>query len=258
MHPSSLQNAAWLVALFLEVLVCALAILRGLFRRLPFFGTYLILLVVTEAVNWLTYHFSGMQSPRAFRIYWTTQAVLLVGRAVVMAEICRRVLGPYPGIWRLCRGFLVAIGAFLVVGAAIAAHRSGTDIAPIVLTADRGLELAVVGILLFALVFCRYYQIRVEPFIALVALGLGLYSAVQVANNTILSQWLGTYFHWWSQVRLISFEAALLIWFLALRKPLPETPKAPVLLDREAYAELEPQVNFRLRQLNARLSDMLK
>ena len=258
MHFGSLENLVWWSGLTLEVLVCLLALYRGLYRRLPLFTIYLALLLTAEASGWLTYHTLGRHSPAAFRIYWISQATLLLARGAAVAEICRRVLRPYPGIWKLCRGFLVAIGAFLVVAAAIAAHRSGTYIAPIVLTGDRGLELAVVGILLFALVFCRYYRVGVEPFVALIAFGLGVYSAVQVANNTILNQWLGTYFHWWSHVRLMSFEAAVLIWFLALLKPLPERQRAPALLSKETYQELQPQLNFRLRQLNARLSEMLK
>lgn len=258
MHFTPLENLAWWAGLSLEALVCLLALYRGLFRRLPLFTIYLTLLVISEAGGWLAYRFLGRESAATFKIYWILQAMLLLARGAVIAEICRRVLGPYPGIWKLCRGFLVAIGAFLVVAAAIAAHRSGTYITPIVLTAERGLELAIIGILLFALVFCRYYRIRVEPFVALIALGLGLYSAVQVANNTILNQWLSAYFNGWGQVRLFSFKLATLLWFLALRKPLPEAQKAPVLLDQETYNELEPQVSFRLRQLNARLSEMLK
>lgn len=258
MHLTSFGYLIYVTTVFLEVGVCVLALRRGLFHYLPFFTVYLVLLVAADALEWLVYHFLGMGSPDAFWMYWITQALLLVARAAVMAEVCWRVLGPYPGIWKLCRGFLIAIGGVLVASAIFAAGHSGTYIAPIVLTADRELELAIAGILIFALAFCRYYQVRIEYAVTLILLGLGLYSAVQVANNTILNQWLSAYFHWWSHVRLISFEAAALIWFLALLRPLPERRKAPLLLDREVYGELEPQVNFRLRQLNARLTEMLK
>lgn len=258
MYLSGAQDAGWLAGFFLELCVCALATLRGLFRRLPFFFGYLVLVVSTEAAIWLTYYFAGMQSLGAFWIYWTTQAVLLVARAAVIAEICRKILRPYPGIWKLCRGVLIAIGAILVTGAAVAARHSGAYIHSIILTADRGLELAIVGILLFAVAFSRYYRVRIEPFIALLALGLGSYSAVQIANNTILNEWLGSYFRWWNQVHALSFNIATLIWLAALWKPLPEPQKAPVLLDQESYDNLQPQVNFRLRQLNARLTEMLR
>lgn len=258
MHFGPLENFAWWAGLSLEVVVCALALYRGLFRREPFFTTYLVLLVASEAIIWLTYYFTGWQSTGAFATYWSLQAILLLARGAVLAELCRCVLGPYTGVWRFSRSVLTGIAGVLVVAAAIAAHQAGNHIGPFIRTADRGLELAIVGVLLFALAFCRYYRIRIDRVVVMVALGLGFYSAVQVANNTILSAWLKTYFNWWNQVRALSFNVATFLWLVALWRPLPEAQPAPVLLDQETYDELSPQLSFRLRQLNARLSEMLK
>jgi hypothetical protein len=91
-----------------------------------------------------------------------------------------------------------------------------------------------------------------------VALGLGLYSAIQVANNTFLNHWLAHYLRHWEIVRVQGFNIVLVVWLVALWRPLPAPDAAPVLLGREDYTELTSQVSFRLRQLNARLEGMLK
>jgi hypothetical protein len=258
MHLGILDYVDWSATTFLGMLVCAVALRRDLFRRLPYFTTYLLLLISREVAWWVAYHLMDPLSRATLTLYWLMQAVLLVARGAAIAEICWRLLGPYPGIWKLSRGFLLLIAGALIAAAAVAAHRNGPKLAPVVLTAERGLELAVVGILLFGLAFCRHYGIRIEPPILLVALGLGLYSAIQVANNTFFQGPHSGSFVLWSAVRHFSFDLALVTWCVALWKPLPAPQPAPVLLEREVYNNIAPQVNSRLRELNSKLSEMLK
>jgi len=258
MHLSVLGYVDWGVGTAFEVFVCALAFRRGVFRQFPFFTIYLSLLVAREAIWFAAYHLLDPTSRAVFVLYWTMQAILLVARGAVVAEICWRVLAPYQGVWRLCRGFLVVIAGILIATAAVAAHRNGPKLSAMVVTAERGLELAVVAILVFALAFCRHYDLKVQAPVPLVALGLGLYSAIQVANNTFPHGLHGWHFVLWSAVRHVSFDLALVTWCVSLWKPLPAPQLAPVLLERGVYERIAPQVNTRLRELNSRLWEMLK
>jgi hypothetical protein len=125
--------------------------------------------------------------------------------------------------------------------------------------ADRGLELTVVGVLLFGLIFCRYYDIEIPRHWAWIAFGLGFCSAIQVANNTFLGDWHAQqHVLIWGALRRASFNIAILFWLVALWKPLPATAPAPVLLARGDCEFLAPQVSGRLRELNARLLEMWK
>ena len=92
----------------------------------------------------------------------------------------------------------------------------------------------------------------------MVALGLGLYSTVQVLNSTFLRELRVEYLGLGNLIRMVSFVAVLLIWLLALRKPLPTAAEAPILLPQHIYDEVAPQVNYRLRLLNQRLLEILK
>lgn len=263
MHLTSMEYLRWSAGAGLEVVVCFLVFRRGLARRLPTFAAYLALLLAAEAVYGLAQTAVGSGSRVLFPIYWATQAALITARAAVVFEICWQVLRPYQGIWILGRPILIGIGSILVVTAVYQAGQSKPWISAVVLTAERGLELAISGVLLFALAFCRYYGVEVEPPLKWIALGLGFYSFVQVANNSIMREWpLGLSSFWyasfWSWIRLSSFNMVSLLWLLALWKPLKALHPAPVLLDRETYDELSPQVTVRMRELNSRLLEMLK
>lgn len=256
MHLSLTDNVVWAVGAALETLLLLLALRRGLFRRFPIFTLYLALVVLSEPILWFVYG-KGQAHPRLiFVSYYSTQSFLLLTRGAVVAEVCRNLLSQYPGIWRVCRGCLLAIAVVLLACAAAVAYRTGAGTA--VATGERGLELVIVGVLLFAVAFCRYYGIVPDQVTALLALGLGLYSAVQVANNTLYFEWLLPYSALWQKVRQLSYPVVVFIWLLALRNPLPEARPAPALLDADVYDEFVPQVNMRLRELNARLLEILK
>src|SRR5712692_1811011 len=263
MRPALMQLTAsdhllWGLASFLELILCVLVVRRGLHRRLPFFTGYLVLLILCDALHWWIYHRWGYGSWPAWYFSWTAQGVMFVARGVVVVELCRSSLRAYRGIWALTWRLLAALALALIVHAGLSAAGNRSWIAPFVLTAERGLELAAVGILVLLLAVCRYYEIRLEPVQKMILLGLGFYSAIQVLNNSFMREWLTQYFHWWNGIRLASFQVALVIWLLALRKPLPAVAPAPALLPQEVYDELAPQVNFRLRLLNQRLLEMLK
>jgi hypothetical protein len=242
----------------LELVVCAYAFRRRLYLRLPLFTAYLTLLFLRNFVLWWFYLGPGYDSRAAFDYFWVTQGLLLAARGAAIGEIAWRVLHRYRGIWTLGLLVLLITAVSLLAHAGYSALGNRSWIAPFVLTAERGLELAAVGIVVSLFYFSRYYGIRLEPVEGMVALGLGIYSAVQVINISFMREWLTRYFHWWANIRVISFLVALAIWWLALRKPLPAERPAPELLSQEIYDGLAPQVSFRLRKLNETLLELLK
>src|SRR5487761_178767 len=256
---SLIDSVHWAATALIEVVVLALALRHKLFERLPVFTIYLGVLVANEAIMWLTYQLSGISSPTSFYVYWTMQAIQVSARAVVVYEICRVLLLPYVGVWKLWRPFLATVGLVLAVTAAVAPHPHLHSIFATTLMAERGFELTVVGILICGLIFCRYYDVRIDRHWTWIAFGLGFYSAVQVADNTFLSNWLThTHFPIWEALRNASFNIATIFWLVALWKPLPARRPAPVLLAHGEYDHLAPQMTVRLRELNTRLLEMWK
>jgi hypothetical protein len=258
MHLTGLAFLHWAVGFALEALICVLAIRREVLRRLPSFMMYIVLLLLNNLARGMPLKVFGLASPQYFWGYWVSEAVLVAARGALVVDITFRVLSPYRGVWRLCRRSLIALAAILGCAAAITSRGSAWYLPYLVLSIDRGLELSVVGILLFVLVFCRHYGVAVDRMIALIALGISLYSVVQVANNTFLIEAARDLFPWWTQVRLISYEVVLVVWLSALWKPLPSAQPTPQLLEPGVYALVSSQVSGCLRELNARLEEMLR
>lgn len=256
---SLFQSTQWAIGSLLEAVILFLAFRNGALKRLSFFTAYLGLLVASEIVRWLVFKVVGISARFSFDAYWTTQALLVLFRAAVVYEICRVLLSPYAGIWKLCRPLLIALGLVLAGSAAATSRQRVHPISATTLMAERGLEFTVVSILIFGLIFCRYYGVRIDRHLAWIALGLGFYSAVQVANNTFLGTWFTRGDDLiWRDLRLVSFNIATIFWLVALWKPLPARQPALVLLAPGEYDRLAPQMTLRLRELNTRLLEMWK
>ncbi len=263
MYPALMQLTAsdyvlWGLATFLELILCVLVVRRGLHRRLPFFTGYLVLLIVCDALHWWIYHRWGYGSWAGWYFSRTAQGVMFAARGLVVVELCRVSLRAYRGICALACRLLCAIALLLLVNATINARGHADHINAFVWAAERGLELAAAVVLLSLFLISRYYQIRIEHAPRVIAFGLCFYSLIQVLNNSFMAEWLAHYVPWWNGTRLASFQVALAIWLLALRRPLPSPAPAPALLPQEVYDELSPQMNYRLRVLNQRLLEILR
>lgn len=253
-----MSHIYWISGTLLEIGVLVLSVWRGIFRRLPLFGTYLALVVANELIASAFLSFFGLTSTAYFYFYWLAQALLITARGLAVYDVCRWPLRSYPGVWRFAKPFLIAVGVILIAGSVLAARASASRAESTILTAERGLEIAVIGILMLGLAFCRYYGIRTERYIGIIGLGLGFYSLAQIVNNTFLQQWLTSYFPVWKSLRHLSFSGATVCWLVALWKPLPAKQHVPILLTADEYKAFAPEVSLRLRQLNARLLEMWK
>lgn len=257
----SLTLMNWWLGFLLEVGVLCWALWRGLAKRLPFFVGYLSLLVANEIIMFGIYRIAGLHSRTYFYAWCLLQFLCITLRAVLVYEVCQNILSPFAGVWRLVSGLLFAIASVLGTGILIAARGAPHYITTAILKEEQGLELVVAGLLIAGLAFCRYYRVRVDGYLLWIALGLGFHSIFQVADNTFLQYWPN---HWlshfaiWEALRHFSFDIALMMWGIALWKPLPLRRVTPVLLNRGEYESWSPLVTMQLRKLNTRLLEMWK
>jgi hypothetical protein len=238
------------------ILFCLILIQRGAHRRLPLLGAYAAALLVMDALRHAARLKFGIDSFAYFDIYWAAQAVLMALRAGLVVEICLYILGPYRGIWKLCRDILFALAVILVVVALLVSRRDINQLLFFAMTLEQGLEFAIAGSLLSALLFCRFYGIAVDKFTGQIAAGLCIYSLVQVANNIYFTH--GLVGEWSMQeIRFSAFAVMQTVWISAIWKPIPAKQSAPALLGAAQYDAVSFQVIGRLRELNARLEELL-
>ncbi len=257
------QQWLWALQICGQIGLCYLIIRRSASKHLHFFIIYLVSDLARAAVIFGSYRLRGFSSWTSYVVVWSTQAVVVVARGMAVAETCKNCLREYKGIWALGWRILAGVGAVVVSYAAVvtlvAKNKSFlVAVARTVLAADRGLELALIAVLLSLLIFARYYRVPLGSPHKALAVGFCFFSCVFVLNNTILSVFLERYASVWSGIQMSAYFVVLVAWLRAFYKLVPVRSPVPVLIPQTLYQELAPRFNYRLRLLNDRLMGMLK
>ena len=255
---SPADYALWVAGTLLRLLLCSLLLRGKLYRKIPFFSAFVFLATVRSLSLWWIYHDPTLEPGMVFNFYWVTQLLNVTARGLAAAELCWLTLRAHRGVWALTWRLLAGVGIVLTAFAGAAAWQNTRWIDAVALRAERGLELAIAGLLLALVAVSRYYSIRMQATAKYIALGLGLHAAIQITNNSFMYAWVGSFFPWWNAFRVLSLDLALAIWCWGLRRPATVAAPETTLLEPKVYEALAPQVNYRLRELNDRLLEMLK
>src|ERR1700730_17266991 len=211
----SFERVLWGLSVCLKAALLAQLLYRRNHRIYPYFSAYVLLTLLHSFILFACYRFWGFDSPSAVNLAWSTQGLVIAARALAVAEICRRVMETYRGIWALTWRVLVAI-AGLVLLYSWAVARSGWQAA--ILNSGGVLELAIATVIVMMFLFAQHYEIEVGPTDRYLAIGFLLFSCFSVLNNTLLEGWLARYGTLWNLLGTLAFIASLLIWVWALRE----------------------------------------
>lgn len=216
------QTILWYSTFGLELVVCAVAIRKRLYAYLPIFTSYLVLLILRAIFIYIAYSFIGYRSRFAFYAYWISEGLLLSARAATIVELIWSACRWYAGLRVILKWILWIVTSLLLAQASLAAIAHASRIPPFVLTLEQSLELTAAIALIVLIAFSCLYDVPLHRFQTLLTSGLLFYSLVQVANNAISKYGMESHFHWWEGVRSTSFSVVLIIWLIALMKPLSE------------------------------------
>lgn len=217
---SFVQVGLWFTTFLLECVVCFLAFRRRLYLQLTVFSAYLAMLVLREVFLYWAYHAFGYSSRFVFYAFWLTQAIVLLLRAGSIAEIMWKASRAYPGFRRIA-GCLIALVSLLLVGRASWVVVHNVMNAPVlIIGVEHHVEFTAAVILFLLFVLWIRYDVPLRQHERLIALGLFAYSLIQEVNDVVAQHWVGLYFHWGDRIRVVCFMLVLIVWIVALRKPL--------------------------------------
>jgi hypothetical protein len=256
---SIIVGVIWAASVVTQLALCGILITLGHFRRLPFFTAYVCLNVAQSLLLYFVFRHYGNDSHVAAVVGWWSEAITLLARLFATVEILRLVLISYRGIWGLAWRLLAAtsIAALLCVSLL---SRGRPDLA--LMRADRGYHLMFAVAILSCLVLIRYYSIHVESVYKIVLVGFCFYSCVKILLDTVLYDLLyqqhsrNTFI--WQILVVTPYLIVVLVWGVALARPLPETRKQRVVLPTYVYQRISPEINRRLQIINRQLMDFWK
>jgi len=253
----TLRNIFW-AATTLSELVLIFYLIRGkLVRSHVWLFGYLCSTVLQSALGVITYSLlQDFRGALTRNIIWSSQAVVITMRFCAVCEMGRRILAGYSGIWALARRLLLIVAAVVLAYTAIFSDKS---FSMMILTVDRGAELAIASFIVGLLLFARYYMLEINPLDRALSIGFCLYSCFYVINDSLLEKWMEPYVGFWGFMDIITFLACLLIWIQAVRVYAPaRVSAASQTVPSDLYGALSPEVNSRLRMLNDQLAQFLR
>jgi hypothetical protein len=246
-----MQSFLWAATFVLEAMLFLLVVLRKQYREFPFFSAYTLGVLLQSALLFFSYWKWGYESYLGARIAWSSQGVVILLRALVVAELCRRLVGAYRGVWGLSWRTLTGCAAVVLVYSLLISKLS----MPIaIVNAHRGLEITIATVVVIVFLFAAYYGIVPQRRVYFLAVGLCFYSCFYVINDSFLEHWMKPFETIWNYTGTISFMVSLGLWSWGFLIPQTSEARTAHLLPRHVYRSLSPQLNQQLRQVNERLS----
>ena len=249
----------WAGTFLLQLVVGALIVIRGYFRRLPLFGAYTALNLCQSVSLYAIYHYYGEASNVSYIAGWVSEAITLAARLCATVELLRLVLRSYLGIWGMTWR-LLAFTCPMVL--ALDAIFSRSDAPVFVMQLDSGYHIVFAVALILCLGLLHYYPILVEPVYKVLLSGFCWYSCAKILINTVLHGYsYAQYIHYWSVWQTLSISSYLLVlilWVSALSQPVPATQQQPTLLTDAEYRDISPEINAQLQAINRRLMNFWK
>jgi hypothetical protein len=251
----TLRNALWLLTTSVEVLLLVCLLRRKLQRTHAALIIYIAGAIAESAIAVYAYWHWGFSSPTSSNVVWTSQAIVVCLRFAVVLETASRILSRYRGIWVLAKPLLWAAGIFAAGYSFFVADK---QIAILVVSLDRGSELAIAAFVVALLVFARYYLLPLHPLDRALTIGLGLYSCFNVINVSLFERFRDSYLELWGYLDILTFLASLLIWLHAVRaySPTRVAGPEPQTMPEGFYGQLSPEINLRLKHLNEQISQL--
>jgi len=239
---TAIQDALWLVQPALHAGIVFLMWRNGAFRRMPLFFSYNLFNAVLQVVAYVVLHWVGYDA--YFYTYWSTTPIGELLAFGIIYELFSTMFRHREGLKDFgSMLFRWAIVVMVLMSALLAASSAGFgqhQFMQAVMSLERSIQVIMLGLLLFLLIFARHLGITLHHRVFGIVLGWGLASAVELFLYTgrasfHLSQRSFNYLH------LGVYDATLIIWvcYAAVKEPAEVLPNMLLRSQRWNEALLE-------------------
>ena len=226
MDLKSLVQLLFVAGITCQATLAVVLLCKRAWRTFPFFTLYFATGFVATIFIYTFRH----NTAAYFYSYWLAEASgILLGFAVVY-EVFRIVFSGHAGLRRLATltfgwviALLLVIGIVVLVKQAPLGFRAVTSA---VLVLEEAIRIIEVGLLMCLFLLSSAFGLHWRQQVFGIALGLGLFVAVELIEVTIRGQVGKSAYDALNVVRVLSFNASLLIWIGYLLSPERATVKA--------------------------------
>ena len=217
---NSLMYVTWLLGPLLEASLIIVMLKRGAQGRYPRFFAYIVFQVLKSVVLFFVYHYFASNY---FYAYWTGNALSVLLSVTVLDEIWRSLFRSYEGIQSLGSilfRWACALMFLMTIVGAINFQQSGADrVVSAMLALDRNMRQVQFGLFLLVLLLCRYLKNLWQDHVFGIALGFGVFAAVELVLVTFLSRFGDANIAVVSLIKSVAYIMVTLLWLGYLRRP---------------------------------------
>ena len=243
----------WLGQLTLETLLLVHLLRNRSVSRYPYFFTYMTVIWVMSVVQWIVYHQSATYYPW---VYWIGELLTVLAGFLVVWEIFRQTLRPFPALCQRTNWFVLALVvaillANLLLGPSSTGHRED-----LVYRLERWLHLLQAALLAAILLAARRYSLPLGRNVAGLLVGFGLYASLTVASVASLALTRIDLTRW-GHLYAATYLVTLAIWTVALWHYAPNPLPARREYLEQDYARLNAAMAGALLQVQTGLRKVL-
>ncbi len=184
---------------------------RKRWKKFPAFTAYIAVNLLEAVVGYACLH----NRTAYLYVYAIGETITVALGLAVVYEIFTQLLQPHPGLRKLASLVFRGVAILLVVlaGAAIYARTPfhEKDIVTVVVVLEEAARILEVGLLMFLFLFSSVFGLHWRQPVFGVALGLGIYVAVKLAEVTLLPH-AGSAAGVFALAGMLTFDLSLLVW----------------------------------------------
>lgn len=222
-------DVLWTVGMGLQAVLAVVLLGKKTWRRYPLFTGYSIFSFVVCLILYLLQKHPAI----FFYFYWSQEAIAIVLGFCVVYEIFQHLFSTHKALEKLASlifRWTVGVLFCLAVAVVLAQSPGASSLSKTVLILEEATRIMEVGLLMFLFGASAAFGLHWKQAEFGIALGLGLFVAVQLATVTLRSQVGQEAWQVLNVVRILAFNTSLLVWLGYLLAPervtsIDEVPK---------------------------------
>jgi hypothetical protein len=214
----SLIDALWVAGIVLQGALAVVLLGRRAWRRFPLFTAYSLFVFVVS----VAFYFLQRRPAIFFYVYWIEEAIAMILGFGVVYEVFQHLFSTHKALLKLAGLiFKLTVAALFCVALIVVIVQSpgASSLSKAVLVLEEATRIVEVGLLMFLFGASAAFGLHWKQAEFGIALGLGLFVAVQLTTVALRSQIGLQAWQVLNVVSIVAFNTSLLVWLAYLLAP---------------------------------------
>ena len=218
----TLVDNVWTAGIALQIILAAVLLYRKTWRKFPVFAAYAFFNLLEATIAYSVYSIYGNRLAY-FYVYWVCEAISTMLGFAVVYEVYTALFSTHRALRKLATAvFSAAVVILIVLGLLAIYAQPQADRAALgsaVMVVAEATRIVEVGLLMFLFLFSTAFGLHWRGHVFGIALGLGVFAAVDLVNVTLRSYFGNGATDILNFARVTAFCLSIMMWTAYLLAP---------------------------------------